>query len=130
MRSRGRLAIIEAVATLPVIVKVAMGALLMASIWWAFLGPPPDRRDVGSAKLWGLTSCVFWIAAIYALARDRSSASLLLGAGILTLCVAFWHARGDDGGGGGWDDDDGDGPLDWDEFDRARRDWDRPLIGA
>jgi hypothetical protein len=117
-------------AAMPVLVKAAIGVFLVVSIWWAFFGPPPDRRDVGSAKLWGLTSGVFWAAAVYALAEDRSSATLLLGAGVVTLCVAFWHARGDDGGGGGWDDDDGDGPLDWDEFDRARRDWDRPLIGA
>ena len=114
------------------LIKAAMGAFLVASIWWAFFGPPPDRRDVGSARLWGLTSMVFWVAAVYALALGRPSAVALVGAGVLTLCVAFWHARGDDGGGGGWDgdDDDGDGPLDWDEFDRARREWDRPLIGT
>lgn len=118
-------------AALPLVVKAGMGAVLLASIWFAFFGPPPDRRDVGSAKLWALTSGVFWIAGIYALAEQRSSATLLVAAGVLTLCVAFWHARGDDGGGG-WDDDDddGDGPLDWDEFDRARRDWDRPLVGT
>jgi hypothetical protein len=120
----------QPMAALPVLVKAAIGAFVLASIWWAIFGPPPDRRDVGSAKLWALTSVVFWAAALYALARDRSSATLLFGAGILTLCVAVWHARGDDGGGGGGGGDDGDGPLDWDEFDRARRDWDRPLIGA
>ena len=115
-----------------VLIKAAMGAFLAVNIWWAFFGPPPDRRDVGSAKLWGLTSAVFWTGAVYALALGRPIAVVLIGAGVITLCVAFWHARGDDDGGGGWDDDDddGDGPLDWDEFDRARREWDRPLIGT
>jgi hypothetical protein len=120
-------------AVVPLLLKAATGAFLAASVWWAFFGPPPDRRDLGSAKLWGLTSTVFWVAAVYALALGRPAAYLLLPAGVLTLCLAFWHARGDDGGGGGgWDDDDddGDGPLDWDEFDRARRDWDRPLVGT
>jgi hypothetical protein len=120
------------VAVVPLLLKAATGVFLMASVWWAFFGPPPDRRDLGSARLWGLTSAVFWIAAAYAMALGRPAAYLLLPAGVFTLCLAFWHARGDDGGGGGWDDndDDGDGPLDWDEFDRARRDWDRPLVGA
>ena len=114
-----------------VLIKAAMGAFLVASVWWAAFGPPPDRRDVGSAKLWGLTSVVFWTGAVYAEAVDRPIAVVLVIAGAITLCVAVWHARGDDGGGG-WDDDDdgGDGPLDWDEFDRARREWDRPLVSS
>ena len=118
-------------AALPLLAKAAMGAFLLASIWWAFFGPPPDRRDMGSARLWGLTSGILYIAGVYALFDHRGIAPLLVGAGIVALCLAFWHARGDDGGGGGWDDDDdGDGPIDWDRFDRARRDWDRPYIGA
>lgn len=129
MRNRHGGGIIPCIV-LPLVAKSALGVLLMASIWWAFLGPPPDRRDVGSAKLWGLTSAIFWVAAIYALAMGRPAGSLLLGASVLTMCVAFWHARGDDGGGGGGSDGDDDGPLDWDEFDAARRDWDRPLVGA
>jgi hypothetical protein len=118
-------------AALPLLAKAAMGAFLLASIWWAFFGPPPDRRDMGTARLWGVTSGILYLAGVYALFDNRGIAPLLVGAGVIALCLAFWHARGDDGGGGGWDDDDdGDGPIDWDRFDRARRDWDRPLIGA
>jgi hypothetical protein len=116
---------------LPLLVKAAMGAVVLASIWWAFFGPPPTRKDVGTARLWGVTSGILYLTGVYALFASRGVAPLLVGGGFLALCLAFWHARGDDGGGGGgWDDDDGDGPIDWDRFDRARRDWDRPLIGT
>jgi hypothetical protein len=117
-------------AVLPLLVKAAMGALLLASIWWALFGPPPDRRDMGTARLWGVTSGVLYLTGVYAVIADRSIAPLLVLAGVIALCLAFWHARGDDGGGGGGGDDDGDPPIDWDRFDRARRDWERPLIGA
>ena len=117
-------------SSLPLLMKAAMGAFLLASIWWAFLGPPPDRRDLGTAKLWGATAGILYLAGAYALAFGRAGAVILVGGGVLALCLAFWHARGDDGGGGGGDDDDGDPPIDWDRFDRARRDWDRPLAGV
>ena len=118
-------------AQLPLLVKAAMGALLLASIWWSFFGPPPDRRDVGTAKLWGATSGILYLAGAYALFLGRDGATIPVGAGVLALCLAFWHARGgDDGGGGGGDDDDGDPQIDWDGFDRARRDWDRPVVGV
>src|SRR5688572_25372204 len=110
-------------AVVPLIIKAAIVTLLVATIWWAFFSPPPERRDVGTAKLWGLVAAVLYLAGIYALFADRSAAPFLVGLGVLALCVAFWYARGDDGGGGGGEDpDDGDGPLDWDEFDKARRD--------
>jgi hypothetical protein len=53
-------------------------------------------------------------------------------AGAVALCFAFWHARGDDDGGGEGGDpgDDTPGPIDWDQFDRARRDWERPRVEA
>lgn len=121
-------------AALPLLAKAAMGAFLLASIWWAIFGPPPDRRDMGTARLWGMTSGILCLAGTYAIFDQRAIAPLLVGAGVIALCLAFWNARGDDGGGGGgggWDDgDDGDGPIDWDRFDRERRDWDRPLIGT
>lgn len=118
-------------AVLPLAIKAAMGLLLVGAIWWAFFGPPPDQRDLGSAKLWGATAAVLYAAGGYSLADGRPSAWWLVGMGVVALCLAFWHARGDDGGGGGgWDSDDGDGPLDWDEFDRARRDWERPVVGV
>jgi hypothetical protein len=114
----------------PLLVKAALGAMLLASVWWAFFGPPPEERDMGTARLWGATSGILYLAGLYALIAERSIAPILVGAGVFALCLAFWHARGgDDGGGGGGDDgDDDDGPLDWDRFDRARREWDRPLV--
>jgi hypothetical protein len=122
----------QRMVALPLVMKAAMGIVLTASIWWAFFGPPPDRRDLGTAKLWGATAAILYLAGVYALLAGRGSAVVLVGAGIVALCLAFWHARGDDGGGGGWDDDDGDddGPFDWDEFDRARGEWDRPAVGT
>jgi hypothetical protein len=117
---------------LPLALKAAMGVALLGSIWWAFFGPPPGQRDLGTARLWGATSAILYVAGVYALAADRGSAPILVGGGVVALCLAFWHARGDDGGGGGgWDDDDGGGgPIDWDRFDRARRDWERPVVGV
>ena len=115
---------------LPLLLTAAMGAILVASIWWAFFGPPPQQRDVGMARICFAISAVLSLAAVFGVFAGLRVAPLFLGAGVLALCAAFWHARGDDGGGGGWDDDDGDGPIDWDRFDRERRDWDRPLIGA
>ena len=117
---------------LPLVIKAAISAALLVSIWRAFVGPPPDHRDVGTARLWGATAGILYVAGVYALAIGHDTAPFLVGTGIFALCLAFWHARGDDGGGGGGggEDDDGDGPLDWDRFDRERRDWERPLVGT
>ena len=118
-------------SALPLVLKAAMGLFLIGSVWWAFFGPPPDRRDLGTAKLWGATSGVLYLAGFYALFAAHSAAPILVGSGVIALCLAFWHARGEeDDGDDGWGRDDGPGPLDWDEFDRARRDWDRPLVGT
>ena len=118
-------------AAVPLLAKAAMGAFVLATIWWAVFGPPPDRRDVGLARLWAITSLVLYVTGLYAWLSGQAIGPVLVGAGVLALCLAFWHARGDDGGGGGGDDDDdGDGPIDWDRFDRARRDWDRPLVSS
>ena len=61
-------------------------------------------------------------------------AALALAIGFLAAATGLAACGDDDdggGGGGGWDDgSDGDPPIDWDRFDRERRDWDRPLIGA
>jgi hypothetical protein len=105
--------------------------VMMVSIWRALYGPPPDHRDIAVARIWGLTAAVLYVVGIFALAEQRPGAWLLLIAGVVALCMAFWHARGDDGGGGGDDSgDDTPGPIDWDRFDRARREWDRPRISA
>ena len=119
-------------AFVPLIAKAAIVASLATLIWWSLFGPPPEHRDVGAARLWGATALVLCGAGLYAVFTGHRGAPFLVGLGVMALCLAFWHARGgdDDGGGGGGesDDDDGDGPLDWDEFDRARHDWERPLL--
>ncbi len=114
---------------LPLAIKAAVAAVLVVSIWRSLYGPPPAQRDMTIAKLWGAAAAVLYCAGIGAIALGRPGAWLLLMAGAVALCMAFWHARGDDGGGGGGGDSGDDtGPIDWDRFDRARREWDRPRL--
>ena len=116
---------------LPLAIKAAVAAVMVVSIWRALYGPPPEHRDIVIARLWGLTAAILYLGGIFALVAARSAAWVLLIGGVGALCMAFWHARGDDGG-----DDPGDGPgddtgpIDWDRFDRARREWDRPRVPA
>ena len=100
---------------LPLAIKAAVAAVLVVSIWRALYGPPPEYRDLTVAKLWGLTAGILYLSGIFALADERAGAWLLLIAGVVALCMAFWHARGnDDDGGGGGDPGDETGPIDWD----------------
>ena len=116
---------------LPLAMKAAAAAVLVVSIWRAVYGPPPRQRDIAVARLWGLTAAVLYAGGIFAIADDRAGAWLLLIAGVVALCMAFWHARGDDGGGGGGGDPGGDtGPIDCHQSDRAPREWDRPRVPA
>ena len=113
---------------LPVAIKVAFAAVMVVSIWRALYGPPPARRDIVVARVWAITAGVLYAGGIFAVTEEREGAWLLLIAGVVALCMAFWNARGDDGGGGGGDPGDDTGPIDWDRFDRARRDWERPRV--
>ncbi|HEX8208185.1 MAG TPA: hypothetical protein VF587_19135 [Solirubrobacteraceae bacterium] len=117
---------------LPLAIKAAVAAVLIVSIWRSLYGPPPDHRDVGIAKLWGAAAALLYFAGLGTLSIGHDGAWLLLMAGAVALCFAFWHARGDDDGGGEGGDpgDDTPGPIDWDQFDRARRDWERPRVEA
>lgn len=116
---------------LPVAIKVAVAAVMVVSIWRALYGPPPDHRDLAIARLWGATAAVLYLGGIFAVAEQRDIAWVLLIGGVVALCMAFWYARGDDGGGGGGGESGDDtGPIDWDRFDRARRDWERPRVAA
>ena len=117
-------------AALPLAIKAAVAAVLLVSIWRALYGPPPQQRDLTVARLWGATAALLYFGGFYTLIESRAGSWLLLMAGAVAMCKAFWHARGDDGwdeGDDGWDDT---GPIDWDRFDRARREWDRPRIPA
>lgn len=117
-------------SALPLVLKAAMALILMAAIWRAFFGAPPSKPDQGTARVWGITAGLLYMAALYAILADHAAAGILVGAGVVALCLAFWHGRGGEDDGGWGDDGDDDGPIDWDRFDRERRDWDRPLVGA
>ena len=115
---------------LPLAIKAAVAAILFVSIWRALYGPPPAQKDLVVARIWALIALMLYLSGIFSLADGRSVASFLVMAGVVAMCMAFWHARGDDGGGGGGDSGDDTGPIDWDQFDRARRAWDRPRVPA
>jgi uncharacterized membrane protein YgcG len=130
----GRLA--SAVSALPALPKVALAAVVCASMWRAFLGAPaPANHRAAARLLLALTAaCYAGGAAVVASGADVLG-SLLIVAGIEASCVAAWLVRGarddgggDDGGGGGGGGGSGPKlppPIDWEAFDRARRAWER-----
>jgi hypothetical protein len=124
------------VSALPVMPKVALAAIVCASMWRAFLGAPaPAAHRLAARGLLALTAACYGGGAIVVIAGGAELVgSMLIVAGIEASCVAAWLVRaarddggGDDGGGGGGG---GSGPklpppIDWEAFDRARRAWDR-----
>jgi hypothetical protein len=114
---------------LPLALNAALAIAMVGSVWRGFFGAPPTESDRGTAYLWGATAALLYLAAIIALMHGRAVSSVLFGLGVIALAIAVWHGRGEDDDGGD-DGGDGDGPTDWDAFDRARRDWDRPLAGV
>jgi hypothetical protein len=111
--------------------KVALGSLLLGSVVFAYLGPPP-RHSVDlrlRAGLLALGMAGYVVAAI-----SLASGSVLVGA-LATVasgelvCAAGWLSRGqsppadddDDGGGGGGGRDPKPPPVDWDAFEHAFR---------
>jgi hypothetical protein len=127
---------VEVVSALPVMPKVALAAVVCASMWRAFLGAPaPAAHRLAARALLVLTAgCYGGGAAVVVSGGAELLGSMLIVAGIEASCVAAWLVRaarddggGDDGGGGGGG---GSGPrlpppIDWEAFDRARRAWDR-----
>jgi hypothetical protein len=125
------------VSGLLVLPKVALAAILLASMWRAFFGAPaPEAPRLAVRVLAALAvGCYAGGGALFAL-RSELAGALLVVAGIEASCVVAWLARaarddgGDDGGGGGGGGGGGRGPklpppIDWDAFDRARRAWER-----
>jgi hypothetical protein len=130
------------VTGLPLLAKAAIAAVLIVSMWRAFLGPPAsDEHRTAARLLLAGTALCYCAGAALVLAADASlPGSLVVLLGIETACLAAWLVRAlpdgpgrddDDGWGGGW----GRGPwhpiapIDWDAFDRARGEWDRPRVG-
>jgi hypothetical protein len=107
----------------------------VATIAWAFFGPPP-RRPVRQGLRWRLTLLA---GTLYGLAIGGFMANALavLGFSVAAanevVCAIHWLGRRrDDGGGGGGGGGGNDGPddpddprFDWDSFERAFRDYAR-----
>lgn len=112
--------------------KLALALLLIVSVGFAFLGPPPQRRVRAGVRGALLSSGVAgYAAAAAALASGAlvPGALLLVAAGEL-MCAVGWLSRGDappsdddgdDGGGGGGGRRPKPPPTDWDAFERAFR---------
>jgi hypothetical protein len=115
-----------------VALKVTLALLLIASVAFAYLGPPPRRRTGmgvrGALLSSGLAGYAAAAAALAAGAAAPGALALAL-AGEL-LCAAGWLGRGDappsdddgdDGGGGGGGHRPKPPPTDWDAFELAFR---------
>lgn len=112
--------------------KVTLALLLVGSVGFAYLGPPPRRR-VGLGVRGVLLSSGF--AGYAAAATALAAGAIVPGALALVLagelvCAAGWLGRGDappsdddgdDGGGGGGGRRPKPPPPDWDAFERAFR---------
>jgi hypothetical protein len=116
--------------------KVALALLLLGSVGFAYLGPPPGRRVGlgvrGAILSAGLAGYAVAAATLAAGAIVPGTLALAL-AGEL-VCAAGWLGRGDappsdddgdDGGGGGGGRRPKPPPLDWDAFERAFRRYER-----
>lgn len=119
---------------LPVILKLVIAAEILLSVLAAGFGTPPRRRDGRGWEVLFLLGAAGAAAAAVALhaAHHFLSLKLALAVGVECLCALTWLGRADrpdddddDGGGDGF----GTPPPDWDGFDRARREWERPRVG-
>jgi len=126
---------------LPLGLKIALVAVMVAAIAWGFFGRPPSVQDVRTAALWGAVAAIAAVASGMRLYHGEPDAAVFLAATVVALSLAVWHVRGEaedeDGGLGvrnAQPPDDGPRPphpvVDWDAFDRARRGWDRPRANA
>src|SRR4029079_15592540 len=106
-------------------VKIALAALLAASILRAFFGAPPSSGHRADALRAALVGGCCYLAAIAAADLCSSTvSSALIVAAVEAMCLAVWLARGrDDPGHGDVDPDPVDPPVDWAEFDRMRERW-------
>jgi hypothetical protein len=111
--------------------KITLALLLLASVGFAYLGPPPQRRvgvRLRTAMLAG--GMVGYLGAVAALAAGAIVPGVLaLGLAGELVCAAGWLNRGDappsdddsDDGGGGGGRRPKPPPSDWDAFERAFR---------
>jgi hypothetical protein len=112
--------------------KLLLALLLLGSVLFAYLGPPP-RRPAGMRLRGGMLAT--GLAGYGAAAAALAAGAAALGVLAITLagelvCAAGWLGRGDappadddedDGGGGGGGRGPKPPPTDWDAFERAFR---------
>ena len=131
----------------PLWLRLAFAAILVASLAAAFWGRPPRRRARPATwrRLAGAAALCYAAGCTALLLDEAALSAVLVGVGVETLSVAAWLGRslGDDSdgeGGGGGDDDptdrDGGAPGDgwrpederafWDHVARRERD---PVAG-
>jgi hypothetical protein len=114
---------------MPASAKLALAALLAASILRAFYGAPPrSPHRAASLGIGMLGGACYGIAMAVAWAQHATRASMLLVVAIETMCFAVWLARGRDDRGDGGPEPEPDPPVDWAEFDRERERWGRSPI--
>lgn len=112
--------------------KITLALLLLASVGFAYLGPPPRRQvDLRLRTTLLAVGMGGYLAAVAVLAAGAVVPGVLVLAlaGEL-VCAAGWFSRGDtppsdddndDGGGGGGGRRPKPPPSDWDAFERAFR---------
>lgn len=111
--------------------EVGAGLILALSIVHAVGAPPPRRHRPPVVLLAGFAGVgLLPVGTLAAAAGHRLLALVLIAGAVEMLCLAVWAARrhddgGDDDGGGGPGGGEGDGPIDWDQFDRLRDAWGR-----
>src|SRR3954452_20593471 len=111
---------------MPAAAKLALAALLAASIVRASYGPPPRSAHRAFSLALGVAGgFCYGIAMAFAWAQHATDASALVAASVEIVCLAVWLARGRDDRGDDTTEPEPDSPVDWDEFDRMRDDWAR-----
>jgi hypothetical protein len=112
--------------------KIALALLLVGSLGFAYVGPPPTHRPgVGvRGTVLGAGMGGYALAAAALASGALVAGALLLALAGELVCAAGWLGRGepppsdddgDDGGGGGGGRRPKPPPLDWDAFERAFR---------
>src|SRR3954447_11303484 len=114
---------------MPDAAKLVLTALLAVALAVAVFSPAPARprpRTVAHCVLGG--AGIYLAALLVALAGHVALATLLVGPRVAALTLAGWLSRAGDDRRGGDDEPEPDLPIDWDEFDRLRGEWERTTL--
>src|SRR5436190_24305621 len=115
---------------MPEAVELALAAARAIAIAAALLCPPPARRRPGAVASLALAGCAIYLAAALAgLAGHAGAATALAAPGVAALAAAGWLMRApDDRRGDDEPEPEPDMPIDWNEFDRLRTEWERTTV--